>query len=210
MIRFFTSKATFVKNTALVGYKKIRDDQILSGLAVTAIVAAIAKYLAPDVVWETIVAAVKSSWSWIVSTHSVYGWVILVFACMTIYAIRLSIVGYRKWLENTSEPDFVRYTSDEFYGFDWHWRWEKNRQFGEPTPTYSPNTKIVQTCPNCLGDLDASSYSHSIFQCKNYECRWEYLPPYQGIHTHNIYDVIINKIKISTRDGSYKTSIGSK
>lgn len=184
-------------------YKFVRNDSILSGLAVVGILALMAKYIAPNALWTWIESSLKSIWGWFTSTHAVYGWLIILFSLIAGYTVHLLSQKYKNHKLAKAKPDFLAYTSDNFYKLTWYWTWErymdKNFNF-----KYTAKIDYTQICPKCTGNLERSNYHGRIFNCINDSCDWQYTFYNDDIGTHNIDDKVLNQINIKLRTGAYK------
>ena len=142
-------------------YRFVRNDSIMSGLAVTAILALSAKYLAPAAVWPWILNTGKSFLEWLKSEHTIYGWIILVLLLFGLIAILQSWMYYKKWREQKLKPkppEFLKYCSDEIFGFKWSWSWNKYYSHDDHKLKHQPVIDDPQICPKCAGDLTPNSY----------------------------------------------------
>ena len=191
------------------GYNYVRNDAILATLAATGILALMAKYLAPASVWPWLLEKTKLLTAWFKTSHPTYGWVIVLGLLFFLAALYQAWRNYLYWKKENSKPqppDYFRYVTDEFYGFQWRWTWEHSysRDFKN---IHGPMINEVQICPRCMGDLSRRAYNSDLLRCINVNCNYTLFCGNPRIDTTNIDEQLINQIMIKIRNGTYKDTL---
>lgn len=208
MLKLVKRMAISLSSKFSTSYKYIRNDAILSGLAVVGILALIARYIAPDSVWPRVKSALIFIWNWLTSLHLVSGWIIVIFVLISVLFLLLIHREYKRWNHANSSPDYLSYTTDQFYGLQWTWTWEKY-----VSDSWESKDKIkinyTQICPKCCGALKRQEYNGELFKCINTTCKWRYNFHHEDINSYNIDEMVSNQIHIKLRTNSYKEVICS-
>ena len=154
-------------------------------------------------VWEFTVYI----WNWTLSTHAVFGWILIVLGILSLIAIRLLARLVKIELVKNLEPDFIKYNHEIFYYIDWFWEWKKDYRSGK----YYPNN-LSCFCPECKSQLKTDIHSYKKVECINDNCDWEW--HWAGRHKspalHEIEEKLKTEImrKITTEE--YKQTVNTK
>ena len=68
-------------------------------------------------------SAIKWSWNWVISSHSLPGWGWLIFFLSVVYGV----INLLRVINKNSKPEYLSYREDTMFGIVWRWHWIKNR-----------------------------------------------------------------------------------
>ena len=155
-------------NAAYLGVKRMKGafqaiNKIISHPVISAVVAAAIIALGTKLLgwWPNIANAAQFVWQFAFSSVSVPVWIlaVLILAAIGFVVLFATLV----WVNRPQGETWRNYTTDEFYGIKWRWRYFQDGSMSEPLPFCTECD--FQLNPSQAGAFAAAS--HWVYQCED-------------------------------------------